>query len=174
MMEREGARKLPNVENHNCFGCGPANEHGLRMQFYSDDASIISWVTVPEHLCGWSNLVHGGVISTLLDEIMGRSVIYMLRMLGLTRSMSLDFLRPVFIGTEIKVQGRILEVRNGREATVEGIITNGGGEVCARATGTFALFSPEKIRKLGIAADDVLEWFEHHILNGVTSGQRFS
>jgi uncharacterized protein (TIGR00369 family) len=163
MQEKEGTRKLPNMENHYCFGCGPANENGLKMQFYGDGESVLSWVTVPGHLCGWNNLVHGGVISTLLDEIMGRAVIYQLRNLGLTRTMSLDFVRPVFIGTEIKVQGRILELKNEREAVVEGIIMNENGEVCAKSTGTFILFSSERIRKMGIAADDVLDWFERFI-----------
>jgi uncharacterized protein (TIGR00369 family) len=163
MTEREGARLLPNMENHRCFGCGPANAHGLRMQFYGDGDSVCSWVKVPSHLCGWDNLVHGGVLSTILDEIMGRAIIYLLQSLGLTRNMSIDFLKPVFIGREIQVRGRILDVTNGREARVEGTIANGNGELCARATGTFILFPPEKIRKLGIVADDVLDWFERTI-----------
>ena len=66
-------RTLPNMENHGCFGCGSMNPSGLRMKFFTDETSIVSWVNVPQHLCGWSNLVHGGVISTLLDEIVGRS-----------------------------------------------------------------------------------------------------
>lgn len=171
MQEREGVRQLPKMENHLCFGCGPANEHGLNMQFYGNGASIMSWVTVPGHLCGWNNLVHGGIISTLLDEIMSSSVVYVLQAMGMTRSMSLDFIQPVYAGREIKVQSRILEVKNGREATVEGILSNENGEICAKSTGTYVLFSPEKIRKMGIITDDVVGWFEHFIQGREVSGQ---
>ena len=158
---REGARKLPDLENSYCFGCGPSNKHGLKMQFYSDDTSVFSWFTVPEHYCGWKNLVHGGVISTLLDEIMGRAMFYILRSLGMTRKISIDFLQPVFIGKEIKLQGCIREVTNAREAMIEGILSNETGEVCAKAHGYYILFSPEKIRMMGTVADNVLAWLDN-------------
>lgn len=161
MQAREGAKKLPDLENSYCFGCGPSNEHGLKMQFYSDGTSVFSWFTVPEHYCGWKNLVHGGVISTLLDEIMGRAMFYLLRNLGMTRKISIDFLKPVVIGTEIKVQGRILEVKNTREAMIEGILSNVNGEVCAKAEGYYILFSRDKLGKMGTVADDVLKWLDH-------------
>ncbi|MGV8080218.1 MAG: PaaI family thioesterase [Syntrophales bacterium] len=174
MREREGVRQLPKMENHLCFGCGPANEHGLNMQFFGDGTSVHSWITVPGHLCGWNNLIHGGIISTLLDEIMSGSVVYVLRTMGMTRSLSVDFIRPVQAGTEIKVESRILEVKNGREATVEGILCDESGEICAKSTGTYVLFSSEKIRKMGIVTDDVVEWFERFIQGRETVGQKLS
>ena len=62
-------KELPNADTHNCFGCSPINAHGLQMKFYTDEESVFTWLSVPEHLCGWNNLVHGGVLSTILDEI---------------------------------------------------------------------------------------------------------
>ena len=59
--------QLPNRRDHNCFGCSPVNASGLQMTFYANETAVFSKVTVPEHLCGWNNLVHGGVLSTILD-----------------------------------------------------------------------------------------------------------
>ena len=59
---------LPNSKTHNCFGCSPINPSGLQMEFYANDSFVFSEVTVPQHLCGWNNLIHGGVLSTILDE----------------------------------------------------------------------------------------------------------
>ncbi|MDP2644903.1 MAG: hypothetical protein Q8P24_08180, partial [Desulfobacterales bacterium] len=61
----------------------------------------------------------------------------------------------------IKVQGRILEVKNTREALIEGILSNENGEVCAKAKGNYILFPPDKIRKMGTVAVDVVKWLDH-------------
>ncbi|HQB29239.1 MAG TPA: PaaI family thioesterase [Syntrophales bacterium] len=153
-------RLLPNMEDHECFGCGPANPSGLQMKFYTDEASVFSWVTVPPHLCGWSRLVHGGVLSTMLDEIMSRSVIYLLKRLGLTRRMEVEFLRPVFIGKELKVEGKVREYANDREVRAEGFVYDEEGRVCARSSGSFILFSTDRMRQMGVADSGILDWFD--------------
>jgi hypothetical protein len=51
------------------------------MDFYYADNAVFSWVSAPEHLCGWNNLLHGGVIATILDEIMSWTAIDILKKL---------------------------------------------------------------------------------------------
>lgn len=160
MDQKTGYTLLPNMEDHECFGCGPANPSGLQMKFFTDGGSVVSWVTVPPHLCGWSRLVHGGVISTMLDEIMSRSVIYLMKTLGLTRRMEVEFLRPAFIGKELKVEGKIRESSNDREALAEGFLYDEEGRVCARSSGSFILFSTDRMRQMGVAEDGILDWFD--------------
>ncbi len=159
-MDKSGYTLLPNRTDHKCFGCGPANPVGLQMQFYTDGKTVASWLTVPPHLCGWSNLAHGGILFTALDEIMGRAMIYLLQRFVLTKTMTIEYLKPVPLGREFKVEGKILEVRSEREAVAEGIITNEAGEVCTRATGLWATFTPDAARKLGISDEETFRWFE--------------
>ena len=148
MIDASSLPPLPNMRDHNCFGCSPVNPHGLRMVFLSADGAVVSRLKVPDHLCGWNNVVHGGVVSTILDEIMSRSAIYLLRRLILTRSIQVDFLRPVFTGKPVQAEGRILEEVSEREAKIQGQLFNDHGDLCARATGTFAVFTPESMRRL--------------------------
>ena len=58
-----------NHEGYNCFGCSPDNPIGLHMEFYEDGDYIVStWH--PEHnYQGWVDTMHGGILSTLIDEI---------------------------------------------------------------------------------------------------------
>lgn len=56
----EGYEPLRSRANHNCFGCSLTNDYGLKMTFYGSGDTVISKLTVPGHLCGWNNLVHGG------------------------------------------------------------------------------------------------------------------
>ena len=46
------------------------------MTFYTNQTAVYSKITVPDHLCGWNNLVHGGVLTTIMDEIMSWATIY--------------------------------------------------------------------------------------------------
>ncbi len=150
-------KPLLNIENHNCFGCSPINPSGLQMKFYSKEDSIFSWINVPEHLCGWQNLVHGGVISAILDEIMGRAGLYFLKKLILTKEMNVKFLNPVFIGKELMAQGKVVEIINEREAIMEGFLYNGKNQLCARSTGTFSLFSPSSLKKKGVMDESLID-----------------
>jgi len=160
-MELEKKYKhLPNNETHHCFGCSPINPSGLQMSFYTNDAAVFSEVTVPKHLCGWNNLIHGGVLSTILDEIMSWAAIYLLKRITLTKSMTIDYLKPVYIGQSLKVEGKVLELKGKHEAVMEGILSNSDGTICTRSTANFAIFSPAVAKRLGIANEEHLNWFE--------------
>ena len=159
MNGKENLKLLPNRTDSMCFGCSPANPTGLRLEFFTDGESIFSWVKVPAHLCGWKNLVHGGIISTILDEVMGRAVVHKMRCLGMTKSMTVDFLKPMTIDKELKAVGKVLEVKNDRDCLAEAMIFNEAGELCAKSIGTFALFKPDHSKKLGIKDEDAMEWF---------------
>lgn len=158
-IERD-CKRLPNSKMHNCFGCSPVNPSGLQMEFYANDSSVFSLVKVPEHLCGWDKLVHGGILSTILDEIMSWAAIYLLKRVTLTKSMTIEFLKPVFIEHNLKAEGNILKIKNKHEAVMEGILSNDTGTICARSTANLAIFSPAVAKRLGIANENHLKWFE--------------
>lgn len=153
-------RELPNTDSHNCFACSPINPSGLKMKFYTDEDKVISWLTVPQHLCGWNTLVHGGVLSTILDEVMSWTAMYHLKHFAMTRDMAIAFIKPVFVGQKLRAEGRVLEVERHRNALVEGCIYNDAGQACARATGHFALFSTAVAKRMGVMDDASLTWFE--------------
>ncbi|MFZ2445571.1 MAG: PaaI family thioesterase [Syntrophobacteraceae bacterium] len=126
------------------------------MRFHTDGKALFSWLTLSSHLSGWQNLVHGGVITTMLDEVMGWSAIYLLKRLVLTKSITVDFLKPVYIENEIRVEGRVSAVKNEREAVMEGLLFDTEGQLCSRARGLFALFPPAMAKKMGMSDDVVL------------------
>jgi len=156
-------RELPNTNTHNCFACSPINPSGLRMKFYTDEESVFSWLSVPTHLCGWNRLVHGGVLSTILDEVMSWTAMYKLKNITVTKAMRIEYLKPVYVGNRLRAEGRVLEILRQRDAELEGFIYNENGEICARATGSFVLFSPAVAKRMGIMDAASLEWFERVI-----------
>jgi acyl-coenzyme A thioesterase PaaI-like protein len=50
-----------------CFGCGPANEKGLRIRsFREGDEFVCDWTPEPHH-AAFDNVLNGGIIGALLD-----------------------------------------------------------------------------------------------------------
>jgi uncharacterized protein (TIGR00369 family) len=161
MKSEKDYRELPNSTNHYCFGCSPVNPAGLRMKFFANQDAVFSSVTIPDHLCGWSNIAHGGVITTILDEIMSWAALHFLKRITMTKSMNIEFIKPVYIRNPLKAEGRVQTVNGKHDAVMEGILYNDNGDACAKSTANFAIFSPKVAKRFGIADDTSLKFFEN-------------
>lgn len=136
--------RVNTVTDHGCFGCGERNPIGLKLAFFRDgDAVEAAFTPRPEHE-GYAGLVHGGIISALLDEAMSWAVIASGR-LAVTAQMSLRFRRPVEVGTPVRVRGRVIEER-GRIVEARGELVDSDGAVLAEASGTFVRVSQAQQR----------------------------
>jgi uncharacterized protein (TIGR00369 family) len=161
MKSEKDYRELPNSTDHYCFGCSPVNPAGLRMKFFANQDTVFSSVTIPDHLCGWSNIAHGGVITTILDEIMSWAALHFLKRITMTKSMNIEFIKPVYIRNPLKAEGRVQTVNGKHDAVMEGILYNDNGDACAKSTANFAIFSPKVAKRFGIADDTSLKFFEN-------------
>ena len=156
---------LPSMKNQNCFGCSLKNNSGLQMKFYTTDSrdSVVSWLTVPDHLCGWSNLAHGGIISTMLDEAMGWAALIILKKMVVSKSITVDFIKPVLIDKEISVKGMVNKINSEREAILQGYIYNDENEICAQSSSLVSLFSLETIKKMGFMDENMIRAVEKYM-----------
>jgi uncharacterized protein (TIGR00369 family) len=119
-----------------CFGCGPANPGGLHLEFLlAEDGSVVCLPTIPDRFEGPVGYLHGGIIATLLDEAMSKSV----RTRGLTamtRQMEINYLRPVHSEAPIRVEGRLIR-SEGRKHWSEARIIDARGHALADGKGLF-------------------------------------
>lgn len=152
-------KPIVNLDGQTCFGCGTSNPVGLHMTFHTDDQRVYSFVTVPATMAGWDQTVHGGVISTILDEIMGWSVIYLLGKIGVTKTMTVAFKKPIQVGKPLTVVGAIGEVVSERQVMVTGAIHTEDGTLCATSEGTFAAMPAQTAVRLGVMRPDYMERF---------------
>lgn len=130
------------------------------MKLCSDGNCVVSDVVVPGHLCGWGGLVHGGIITTLLDETMSWTAIHLLKRLILTRRMEIEFILPVAPNVTLRTEGRIDERIKNTEAIVSAVLYDDAGRACARASGRFALISAKMMRRLKIMGEQAIADFE--------------
>ena len=161
-VERAKLRKLPSeIADNFCFACGPGNPHGLHMTFYTDEESLYSWVNIPPYLCGWGNIIHTGIQTVLLDEVMGKGALYLSKRIPMTTSITISLQKPVFWDRgEVLVQTRIMEYSGEREIVMQGKIFQSNSEPNVIARGTFRLFTLEAVRPFNIMNQAAIESFE--------------
>jgi uncharacterized protein (TIGR00369 family) len=152
-------KKILNIRDQTGFGCGEDNPIGLKMQFLTDNERVYSQVTVPPAMAGWDQTVHGGIISTIMDEIMGRAVIYLLQKIAVTKSITVDFIKPLYVGTELSAVSSIQEIQSERQVLVTGEIYSDEDTLCAKANGKFATMSPESAVRLGVMSSEYMAGF---------------
>ena len=93
-----------------CFACGQKNPIGLRADFEVDPAACTSYASVriaPEYQ-GWQDVVHGGVLATLLDE----ACIYACRTRVeqcVTAEIQIRYRKPVPVGATVELFGKIID-----------------------------------------------------------------
>jgi uncharacterized protein (TIGR00369 family) len=101
--------ELPHT--HECFVCGESNSTGLKVRFSWQGDCAVTRVTLGNEWCGYRGIVHGGVLSALLDETMGWAPSYLKRRMAVTAEMTIRFVKPVPTGVPLVVTGRFTEDR---------------------------------------------------------------
>jgi len=128
----------PNPENR-CFGCGGANDAGMKLSFEQDNTNrrvIGKFVLGPRYQGGGGNL-HGGIIAVLLDEAMGK-VCRFRNARAVTAEMNIDFVRPIRVDQEVTVEAFETAFR-GRNIFQWGEIRDADGIVLARGRARFVI-----------------------------------
>jgi len=159
--KKSGAGHTPALLNqalgarvNRCFGCGPANDCGLKLRFKLDHETntTTAKVKLTSRYEGPPGHIHGGIIATMLDEAMGK-VNRLFDTVSMTRHMEIDYLRPSPLGQTHTVTGRFIR-REGRKMFMEGEIRNAAGDLLARSKGLFieidpiALFAKQSRRRI--------------------------
>ena len=82
-------------DHYDCFGCCPDNPIGVKMEFFEDGNDIVSFWKPTTHYQGWIDTLHGGVQSTLLDEICGWVVFRKLQTSGVTSKLEVRYHKSI-------------------------------------------------------------------------------
>jgi uncharacterized protein (TIGR00369 family) len=134
-----------------CFGCGESNPRGMHLRFDRDDGRqrVVGRFRLGPEYQGAAGFVHGGIIATVLDEVMSK-VSRFFDVRAVTAELTVEYLKPVRVGEELAVEGFHAR-RDGRQLYHEGEIRNASGTLLARGRGRFVVVDPERFAKQGAA-----------------------
>ena len=140
-MVTEPAEQRYGFADHHCFACGTTNPIGLGLRIeLGERRASATWVPRPDDV-GWSDRVHGGLLATVLDEVMAWAPSSD-DAWAVTASFAVRYHRPVNPGEELRAEGWV-ESRRRRIYEVRGEVRS-GERLVAEATGTYLGASPSQ------------------------------
>jgi acyl-coenzyme A thioesterase PaaI-like protein len=134
---------LQAVSQSDCVVCGSNHPHGLRIRYelHQDGTVSAKWAPTTDWE-GFRGIVHGGIISTVLDEAMSKAVAAT-QGEALTAELRVRYRHHVEPGEDLYIRGWVVERRK-RLIRTEATLATADGHERARAWGTFlALPHPE-------------------------------
>jgi len=118
-----------------CFACGQKNPIGLKLQFQREGDRYCATFTADQALQGYHNVLHGGIVATLLDEAMAR-LVWELHGPAATAKLEVRYRKPAPCGVPIMVCGWITDARQGGRAVATAADARlQDGTLLAEATG---------------------------------------
>jgi acyl-coenzyme A thioesterase PaaI-like protein len=137
----------PQVANR-CFGCGAANDAGMKLLFELDfdERRTRGRFALGANYAGGAGFAHGGIIAVVLDEAMGK-LSKLNEERAVTAEMSIEYKKPVPVNQEIAVEGW-QEEEKGRNRFRVAEIRDGRGNLLARGKGRFVVISESHFAKV--------------------------
>jgi uncharacterized protein (TIGR00369 family) len=129
--------EIPKPQGHNCFACGTENPIGLNLQFYRLADTVCTELTLQRQYEGWEGVVHGGIVSTLLDEVMSWAIMYTKKVFLVTRKIDIKYVRPVLVGIPLKVAGRLVDDSEPPKIKARAEIRDEQGRLLVRSNAEF-------------------------------------
>ena len=143
--------ELPHT--HSCFVCGESNPIGLNLRFETDGKTVRTRFTPrPEHI-GFKGVVHGGIIATLLDEIMVWACMAQTKRLAYCAELTVRFLNPLRPGEATIATAELVTNRRDRIFEIKSELKDNAGKILATATGKYI---PIKAVELADMATDLV------------------
>ena len=124
------------IRGHRCFACGSLNEEGMRLVVHVERGRSWTELSLEPRFEGWAGIAHGGILCTILDEVMAWALVGEDNW-GLTARLAVEFARPVPIGLPIRAEGVVTRSRRRLIDTSGQIASAADGRVLATATATY-------------------------------------
>ena len=130
-------KERPLEDDRMCFCCGERNPIGLKLEFETTPEGRLHtlWRPKQEHV-GFKDLIHGGLVATVLDEVMAR-VIFERGTPGVTASMETKLLRPLRWGRDYRFTAWVVRERSRTVETEAEAVDVETGERAAWGKATF-------------------------------------
>jgi uncharacterized protein (TIGR00369 family) len=144
-------RALPHT--HSCFVCGQSNPAGLKLRFETDGRVVHArFMPRAEHV-GFKQVIHGGIISSVLDEIMVWACAVGTRRFAFCAELNVRFVKSARPGEETLASAELVENRRNKIFKAKAQLRNAAGELLASATGKYLPL--KEVEETRMAADFV-------------------
>lgn len=134
-------------KNNRCFACGRDNQHGLKLkEFRISDGWIYCDISLDHDFSGFPGIVHGGIQSTILDELMAWAIFVFEKSVGITIDMQIKFRMPLPVNRPFRAKARI-ESKTSKILRIRSQICI-EDDLYTEGSAHYVILSPDKARKI--------------------------
>src|ERR1043166_4926226 len=144
------------THTRSCFVCGESNSFGMKLRLETDGCVVQTRFTPGAEHIGFKQVVHGGIIATLLDEIMVWACAVQTKRFAFCAELNVRFQNPLRPGEEVLAIAELVENRRGKIFEAKGELRNEAGALLASATGKYLPIKEDLAAEM--AEDFVGDW----------------
>ncbi len=139
-------RTLPHTKS--CFVCGESNASGLRLRFETDGRVVVARFRAGADHVGFKGTIHGGIIATVLDEIMVWACAVQTQRFAYCAELNVRFANPLRPGQEVRASAELVSNRRNKLFEAKGELRNEDGLVLATATGKYLPIKESEVAEM--------------------------
>jgi len=140
--------------DYTCFSKVDKNPIGLKLPLYNIGDHLYTKFKCLSNHVGWENVIHGGVIALICDDILGKHVLMSTQSFCVTRNLNVKYLKPAYSKCEYIFKTTIIR-KGSTTAWTKVDIYNEKGDLCAYADADFALLEETKAKQKNIASYNI-------------------
>ncbi|QIV96386.1 uncharacterized protein (TIGR00369 family) [Allofrancisella inopinata] len=146
--------------DYTCFSSIDKNPIGIQLPLYHIGEHFYTKFKCLPHHVGWDNVIHGGVIALLCDDILGKHVLEVSKSFCMTRNLNIKYLKPTYSKATHIFKTTI--IRKGRTTVWAKVdIYNEKGDLCTYADADFALLEEQLAKHKDIASYNINDLISH-------------
>lgn len=149
-------RPLPHTRS--CFVCGEANAAGLKLRLESDGSIVRTRFTPGAEHIGFKLVTHGGILATVLDELMAWACAVHAQRFAYCAEMTIRFVNTARPGEELIGTGELISNRRGRVFDAKADLRTHDGKVIASATGKYLPIKSADLEEMAADLVGKLPW----------------
>ncbi len=153
----------------NCFGCSPVNLKGLRLTLRESEGKVSTEICLGTEYESFPGVIHGGLVATILDEVMARAAFHSRGLPAMTAGMRLRYVQVMKANEPYRAQGEVVS-SDGNLVRTHGTLQTAAGVLVAAADATFFLWTSEQLAaaRSGLPAETARSLDEYLQRTGAT------
>src|SRR5690349_3665040 len=149
-------QELPHT--HSCFVCGESNPLGLKLRFHTDGRVVTTRFTPRAEHIGFKGTVHGGLVATVLDEIMVWACAVQTKRFAFSAELNVRYLHSLQPHEEVSVTAELVTNRKGKLFEPKAEMRNKDGLLLASATGKYIPIKETAITEMATDFVGPVDW----------------
>ena len=134
---------VPHKSQNGCFSPPERSPINKQLKLYTDGKKLYTQFQALPHHVGWGNMIHGGILATILDEIMGLEAVLLKRMICFTKDLHITYKKPCYKEDTYTII-TTFDSKSENNIIIRGEVYDSGSNICVLGIGEYRLITEQQ------------------------------